>query len=108
MDDRRAFLVQAKTDAVRLAQDSELLEEILCPAVILAAFVDFDNEIDGWGPSIKRSAKRRYLASLKDCFSNETLQLYGLDTDDISVFDRYCELYEVDCLTISPTDWLGS
>ncbi len=106
MNDRRTFLVQGRSDLDQIIQDAELLEEVRRPVVVMTASVDFENAIDGWTPNIKRAAKRQFLAFLRGSFSKESTRWLDMEPDDITAFDRYFELHEIDYLEIGSDEWL--
>lgn len=108
MNVRRAFLVHGRTDLGHLIADTELLEEVRRPVVVASAVADFDREIDGWRPAIRRAAKKQFLKLLRDTFSQESLHFLGAESDELEVFDRCFELNEIDCLVIGPDDWRKS
>lgn len=112
MKSKKVFLATPKPQLLNhlsslgYEQASEIMDQGL---VIMTESLDFDTEIDGWGPEIKRVAKREYIKSLvydTSYFSNEEemYEILGHESSTVELFDNWFDIELIEYIEI-PTCW---
>ncbi len=111
MTDRRVFICSPTRKLVEHINmmGGGIFRVLEDEVVVLSELVDFEQEIEGWGPSIKRAAKQVFIESNvgdDEPFGNfqELADVLGPGTP-AEVFDRWFVLRPVDFLEIEPKAW---
>lgn len=111
MFDRRVFICSATPKLLERIHTlgDDHLREFDVEVVVMTELVDYERDIEGWGPSIRQAAKRVFIEKLvgEDEVFGDVQELADvLGPGSLAeVFDRWFVLREVEFLEVGPRAW---